>query len=156
MSFNFQEYKVILKPLSPKEVHEDQIKMKTKRENEKIEESKMGLIISSHAIKTIMLTHTKLTAPLRYTSSFRFSLPKHSKYLTSLIKKFRDDLQKPPKGSHILRGFSQTNHLSPKHSLQTWHVSRTQPYELPKLHEHTFTSQLTSHNILYVNELCYF
>ena len=35
MSFSFQGRKVILKPLSPKEVHEDQIKMKTKRENEK-------------------------------------------------------------------------------------------------------------------------
>ena len=44
MSFNFQGHKVILKPLSPK----DQIKMKTKRENKKREESKTGLIISSH------------------------------------------------------------------------------------------------------------
>ena len=35
VSFNFQWHKVILKPLSPKEVHEDQIKMKNKRENEK-------------------------------------------------------------------------------------------------------------------------
>jgi len=30
-SFNFHEHKIILKPLSPKEVHKDQIKMK-KRE----------------------------------------------------------------------------------------------------------------------------
>jgi len=30
-SFNFYGYKIILKPLSPKEVNEDQIKMKTKR-----------------------------------------------------------------------------------------------------------------------------
>jgi len=35
MTFNFQGHKVILKPLSPKEVYEDQIKMKNKRENEK-------------------------------------------------------------------------------------------------------------------------
>jgi len=38
MTFNFQGHKVILKPLSPKEVHEDQIKMKNKRENEKEKE----------------------------------------------------------------------------------------------------------------------
>jgi len=35
MSFNFQGHKVILKPINPKEVHEDNIKMKTKRQNEK-------------------------------------------------------------------------------------------------------------------------
>jgi len=40
MTFTFQGYKVILKPLSPKEVHEDQLKMKTKRENEKRERKK--------------------------------------------------------------------------------------------------------------------
>jgi len=71
-SFNFQGHKVILKPLSPKEVHDDQIKMKTKRENETREESKMDLNISSHAIKIIMLTHTKLTTPPMYTSYFLF------------------------------------------------------------------------------------
>jgi len=35
MSFSFQGCKVTLKPLSPQEVHEDQIKMRIKRENEK-------------------------------------------------------------------------------------------------------------------------
>ena len=33
ISFNFQGHRVILKPLSPKEVNEDQVKLKTKREN---------------------------------------------------------------------------------------------------------------------------
>jgi len=32
ISFNFHGYKVILKSLSPKEVHEDQVKMREKRE----------------------------------------------------------------------------------------------------------------------------
>jgi len=32
ISFNFQGHKIILKPLSPKEFNEDQVKMKTKRE----------------------------------------------------------------------------------------------------------------------------
>jgi len=115
ISFNFQGHKVILKPQSPKEVNEDQVKTKTKRENEKVEESKIktDLIISSHAVKTIMLTRTKLTVFPRYTSSLSFSLPNHSKYLTSLIKKYRDDIQKPPKGSHLLRGFFTNKSLLP-------------------------------------------
>ena len=51
MSFNFQGHKVILKPLSPKEVHEDQIKMKNKRENEKDKErkDKLGHNISPYS-----------------------------------------------------------------------------------------------------------
>jgi len=79
--------------------------MKFKRENEKGEASKIktGFIISSHAVKTIMLTCTKLTAPPHYTSSLSFSLPNPSKYLPSLIKNFRDNIQKPPRGSHLLR-----------------------------------------------------
>ena len=64
-------------------VNQDQIKRKAKKENEKEEESKVGLIL---------LTRTKITAPPRYTSSFSFSFPNNSKYLTSLLKKFRDDL----------------------------------------------------------------
>ena len=99
MSFNFQGHKVILKPLSPKEVHENQIKMKTKRKNEKREESIKGLNISSHGIKTIMLTHT----------SFSFSLLDNSKYLTSWMKKFRDEIQTPSKGSHLQ---PQTLHIN--------------------------------------------
>jgi len=49
MSFNFQGHKVISKPLSPKEVNEDQIKMKTKRANEKGEES--TTVSSSHLMQ---------------------------------------------------------------------------------------------------------
>jgi len=110
------------------------------------EESKMSLIL---------LTRTKINAPPRYTSSFSFSFLNNYKYLTSLIKKFRDDLQKPPKGSSLLRGFSQANPLLPKHSLQTWPVSRIHPCELPKLHEHKFVSNPKFRNIslFFVNKL---
>jgi len=82
MSFNFQGHKVILKPLSPKEVHEDQIKMKNKRENEKDNErtDKLGHNISPYTTKTIMLTRVGLqTVPPRCSSSFSFSLPNKSK-----------------------------------------------------------------------------
>jgi len=97
MNFTFQGHKVTLKPLSLIEVHEDQFKMKTKRENEKGEESKKGFIL---------LVHTKINVPSRYTSSFPFSLPKVSTYSPSLLKNFRNDFQTRPKGFHLLRGFS--------------------------------------------------
>ena len=44
-------------------VNQDQIKTKAKKENEKEEESKVGLIL---------LTPTKIIAPPRYTYSFFF------------------------------------------------------------------------------------
>jgi len=62
ISFKFQRHKINSKPLSPKEVNEDQIKKKTKKENEKGEENnkiKMGLIISPHAVKTVILVRPK-------------------------------------------------------------------------------------------------
>jgi len=109
ISFYFQGHKIILKSLSPKEVNEDQVKMKTKRENEKDKErnDKTSINTSPHVVKTIMLSRTYIqTAPPRCSSSLSFSLPIYSKYLTSLIKKFMDEIQKPSKGSHLLRGFS--------------------------------------------------
>jgi len=75
------------------EVNQDQIKTKTKSENERENKGQDNMGIT--------------TSPQRCFSSLSFSLPKHSKYLTYLIKKFRDDIQKPPKGYHLLRGFSQ-------------------------------------------------
>jgi len=80
----------MLKPLSPKEVNADQIKMKTKRENKKNKErkDKTGINTSPPVVKTIMLTRTKIQiAPPRCSSFLSFSLPNHSKYLTSSIKK---------------------------------------------------------------------
>jgi len=59
----------------------------------------------------------------------------------------------PPKGSHLLRGLSSKIHFIPKSSFQKWLVSRTYPYELPKLHENKFTSHTPPCNILYVNKL---
>jgi len=47
ISFNFQGHKVILKPLSPKEVNEDQVKMKTKREMKNVRKEKSKWV-SSH------------------------------------------------------------------------------------------------------------
>jgi len=58
ISFNFQGHKVILKSLSPKEVNEDQIKMKEKRENEKKNKNKSvktSFLIFSKEVKKVML-----------------------------------------------------------------------------------------------------
>jgi len=117
-------------------VNQDHNQLKTKSANEREKEGQdtKGLILS----------------PQRCFSSFSFSFPNNSKYLTSLIKKFRDDLQRPPKGSTLLRGFSQVHHLFPKHSLQTCPVSRIHPCELPKLHEHKFVSHPKLRNIFCV------
>jgi len=101
-----------------------------------------------------MLTHTTIqTTPLRCSSSLSFSLPYDSKYLTSLIRNLKDDIQTLSKGSYLLRGFSPKIHFIPKYSFQTLLVYRTHPHELPKLHEHKFTSQPTSRNVLTVNKL---
>jgi len=108
--------------------HQAQIKTKTKSENERENEGQENTGI--------------ITSPQRCFSSLSFSLPKHSTYLTYLIKKFRDDIQKPPKGYHLLRGFSQ-NHFILKYSFKTWPVARIQPCNLPKLSEHKCAPHLS-------------
>ena len=73
--------------------------------------------------------------------------------MTSLLKKFRDDLPKPSKGSLLLRGILQIDHLFPKHSLQPWSVSSIHSCELPKLHEHKFVSHPQLRNLFSGNKL---
>ena len=52
ISFNFHGHKVILKSLSPKEVHADQVKMREKREKENdIKSSKRSLLMSTQQVK---------------------------------------------------------------------------------------------------------
>jgi len=119
--FTFQGHKIILKYLSPNEVNEDQIKMKNKREKEKVKErtDKSGRNISPYTAKRIMLTSVGMqTAPPRCCSSLSFSLPNKSKYLTSWTKKFWDAIQTPSKGFHLLRGLSSKSHFILKHSFQ--------------------------------------
>jgi len=96
--------------------------MKNKRENEKDNERtyKSGHNISPYTTKTIMLTHVGLqTAPPRCSSSFSFSLRNKSKYLTSGTLKFWDEIQTPPKGSHLLRGFSSKSSFITKYFFPT-------------------------------------
>jgi len=155
MTFNFQGHKVILQPLSPKEVHEDQIKMKNKRENKKEQErnGKLSHKISSYTTKSLMLTRVivQITPP-RCPSSLSFSLP-NTNYLTSWTKRLWDEHQTPHKGSHLLREFLTPSPLIPKYSFPKWLVRRACPFELLKLKEHKFVSHTTPCTFLNVNKL---
>jgi len=132
MSFSFQGRKVTLKPLSPQEVHEDQIKMKTKRENEKAKEVSTKPSHNSLSTKSIILTRAMpQLEPQRYSYSLSFSLPKVPNSTTSWLKNVRDDFYIPPNGFHFLRGFFPKNILIPKQSFPTWSVYRTSFSVLP-------------------------
>jgi len=117
MSFSFQGCKVTLKPLSPQEVHEDQIKMKTKRENEKAKERNDKPSQNTLLTKSLMLTRAMpQVEPPRYSSSLSFSLPKVPTYTPYWIKNVKDDFFIPsifPKN------------IIPKQSFPTWSVYRT-------------------------------
>jgi len=152
MTFTFQGHKVTLKPLSPNEVHEDQIKMKTKRENEKEQERnvKSSHQVSSLTTKPIMLTRAKLQlAPPRCYSSLSFSLPKVSPYTPSWLTNVRNDFYTPPKGFHLLRGLSSKTIVIPKQSFQTWSIYRTSFFELLALKESKSSLHLSSCTLLY-------
>jgi len=83
MSFSFQGRKVTLKPLSPQEVHEDQIKMKTKRENEKAKEGNDKSSHTTLSTKSLMLTRVMpQLEPPRYS----FFITQGSYFHTILVK----------------------------------------------------------------------
>jgi len=110
--------------------------------------------ISYSTTKSIMLPRAMLPrATTRCPSSLSFSLPNKSNYLTSWAKKFLEEHQTPPRGSHLLRGFLSPRSFNPKSSFPTWLVRRAYPFELPKLKEHKFVSHPTPCTILYVNKL---
>ena len=133
ISFNFHGRKIILRPFSPKEVNEDQVKMKIKREIENGENNKVktGLIISPPRSKTVMLSRLKInTTYPRYSLSLSFPSTDNSKYVKCLLETIGDVFQNSSKGLHIIRGISHQIPLIPKHYLQTRHVSRTNPHAL--------------------------
>jgi len=104
-------------------------------------ENKSSHNISSYSTKSIMLTRAMLqTAPPRCHFSLSCSLPNKTNYLSSWTKKFWDEHQTPPKGSHLLRGFLSPSPFIPKYSFPTWLVRRACPFEHPKLKKHKFVS----------------
>jgi len=82
-----------------------------------------------------------IPSPSRCFPSLSFSLPKNSKYFIFLLKKFRDAIPNPPKGSHLLRGFF-TKYFIPKYSFQTCLIARIPIYHFPNIKNHKFDSPL--------------
>jgi len=147
MSFSFQGRKVILKPLSPKEVHEDQIKMKTKRENEKAKEVSTKLSHTTLSTKSIMLTCVMpQVEPQRYSSSLPFSLPKVPISTPNWLKNVRHDFFILPNGFHHLRGLFQKISSFPNNFFQLGLFIGP-----PFLNSHCF--QILSHVCLFLIQL---
>jgi len=98
ISFTFHGHKITLKSLSPKEVREDQLKMKEKREKEKDKNnSKRSLLISSQEVKKVMLSQKSIFVAFP-TKTFRSESAVDSpKCLENLVKEFEDVFQDPPK-----------------------------------------------------------
>jgi len=95
LSFDFHGHKVILKSLSPREVHEDQIHMKKKRESENTKSSKKALFISSHAVNKVIVSHN----PIFLANPRPLVLEKvvvSQNCLDNLVEEFHDVFQDPP------------------------------------------------------------
>ena len=117
--FSFQGRKVTLKPLSPQEVHEDQIKMRIKRENEKTNEVHNKTSHNTFSTKSILLTRA---TPTRYSSSLSFSLSKIPTSTPYWLKNVKDEFFIPP---------NFPNKIIFRQSFPTWSVFRTSFFELP-------------------------
>ena len=104
ISFNFHGHKVTLKSLSPKEVHEDQIKMKEKREIEKEKKSSKRILLISHqVVKMVMLAQKNMFIAIPKTLENELVLDSPH-CLANLVKEFNDVFQDPPKGITSSRG----------------------------------------------------
>ena len=146
-----------MKPLSPKEVNEDQVKIEKKRKNEKGEKIKvkMSLIISPHTVKKVILVRPELNNvyPITYSPSLFSPSFDSSKYLKYLLEKFWDIFSKPPNGSPLLRSIQNQINIIPGHSLQKPLAYRTTPKEFKKINKnaHDFDLPQTYLDIIIIN-----
>ena len=106
--FEFHGHKVTLKSLSPREVHEDQILMKKKRENEKEKSSKHTLLISRHEVQREIVAHNPIFLAIPRPLKLE-PLEDSPHCLDNLVKEFHDVFQDPPKGLPPLRAVSYTH-----------------------------------------------
>ena len=97
ISFNFHGHKVILKSLSPKEVHEDQVKMREKREKEHDKKSsKRSLLMSTQQVKKVIVAQKPIF--LAIPRIIDCELTKDSPTcLDKLVKEYEDVFQDPLK-----------------------------------------------------------
>jgi len=97
--FTFHGHKITLKSLSPKEVHEDQVKMKEKRENEKEKKSsKRSLLISSKEVKKVMLSQRAIFIAYPKKNLESESAIDSPMCLEYLVNEYKDVFQDLPKG----------------------------------------------------------
>jgi len=134
--FTFHGHKVTLKSLSPKEVHEDQLKMKEKREKEKDKKNcKRSILISSQEVKKVMLSQKSIFIAFP-TKTFRSELAVDSpKFLENLVKEFEDVFQDPPKRLPPLRGIEHQIDFIPEASLLNRPAYRTNPTEVKEIRQ---------------------
>jgi len=129
ISFTFQGHKIILKSLSTKEVNEDQVKMKEKRENEKNDKKcvKKSLLISSKEVKKVMLAHKAIFIAYPKKNLKIESTVDCSKCLDPLVKEFQDVFHEASKGLPPLRGIGHQIDLIHEASLPNRPTYRTNP-----------------------------
>jgi len=134
ISFDFHGHKVILKYLSPREVHEEQILMKKKRENEKEKSPKHSLVISRHEVQRDIVAHNPIFLAIPRPLKLE-SLVDSPHCLDNLVKEFQDVFQDPPKGLPPLRGIEHQIDLIPGSSLPNRPAYRTNPSETREIHQ---------------------
>jgi len=128
ISFDFHGHKVILKYLSPRDVHENQIIMKKKRENENVKSSKKNLLISRHEVQKEIVSHNPIFLAIpRHLVLEKLEDSPHC--LDNLVKEFHVVFQDPPKGLPPLRGIEHQIDLIPGSSLPNRPAYRTNPSE---------------------------
>ncbi|XP_068503921.1 uncharacterized protein [Phaseolus vulgaris] len=134
LSFDFHGHKVILKSLSPREVHEDQILMKKKRETENTKSSKNALLISSHAVNKVIVSHTPIFLAIPRPLELE-KLEDSPHCLDNLVEEFHDVFQDPPKGLPPLRGIEHQIDLISGSSLPNRPAYRTNPSETREIRQ---------------------
>ncbi|XP_068486670.1 uncharacterized protein [Phaseolus vulgaris] len=125
---------VILKSLSPREIHEDQILMKKKRESENVKSSKKSLLISSHVVQKEIVSQNPIflaiSRPLKLEK-----LEDSPHCLDNLVEEFHDVFQDPPKGLPPLTGIEHQIDLIPGSSLPNRPAYRTNPSETREIRQ---------------------
>ncbi|XP_068474863.1 uncharacterized protein [Phaseolus vulgaris] len=134
--FSIGKYKdeITLKSLSPREVHEDQIVMKKKRESEKEKIPKPTLLVSRHEVQREIVSHNPIFLAILRPLKLE-TLVDSPHCLEDLVKEFNDVFQDPPKGLPPLRGIEHQIDLIPGSSLPNRPAYRTNPSETKEIRQ---------------------
>ncbi|XP_017428589.1 uncharacterized protein LOC108336627 [Vigna angularis] len=131
MSFTYQGRKVILKPLTPKEILEDHLIMKSKRGEEK-QKVKHNCLISHKEIFKVIENKDPIFCV--FPSQCLTSTPVlRSSKLDSLLEEFQDVFQDPSKGLPPLRGIEHQIDFIPRASLPNRPTYRTNSMEIQEI-----------------------